>query len=240
MAKTGRLVGAIIVLVGAILLIAAAFMPWYTYEQTGSGPVSGSVTQNSYPGLPSQSGTIQYTCSGNTGSVCPTNTSTSYSNLNLSNTGALAETGYFMMIGGFVLGLIGAVLGLASRKRPGRAMGGAALAIVAMILAVAAPALFAVQLPGALGNDVKNHPSSGPWSTFIGSNSTNVGGGETVNTTGGPAIGWYLSIGAFVVLLIGAIILARARKEPPSPAPTTVPAPATTSSAPAAGAPPTS
>ena len=34
--KKRRLVGAIIVLIGAVLLIAAAFIPWYTVEIKGT------------------------------------------------------------------------------------------------------------------------------------------------------------------------------------------------------------
>ena len=42
------MVGAAIVLVGAILLIAALFTPWYTVQVSSSGI---SETQNAYPGL---------------------------------------------------------------------------------------------------------------------------------------------------------------------------------------------
>lgn len=236
MSKAGRTLGAVIVLVGAILLIAAVFIPWYTEGATFSGPAAGSYTANSYPGLANQNGTIQYSCSGTPPSGCPS--TTSYNKADLNNTGSLVQTGYFLLITGFVLGLIGAIIGFASISRPRRAIPALALAVIAMLIALAAPVLFALQLPTAIGNDTPNHTGSGPWSSFIGSSTSNLGFGETLKLTWGPTTGWYIAIVAFVVLLIGAIVLARARKEPPSPAPTTVPAPVGAASAQPPAAPP--
>src|SRR5208282_3653174 len=86
MSKGGRMVGAAIVLVGAILLIAALFTPWYTVQVSSSGV---SETQNAYPGLPSTNGTIQYTCSGlPSGISCPSQTS--YNTARENNTGTIA------------------------------------------------------------------------------------------------------------------------------------------------------
>ena len=63
--KVGRLIAAVIILVGAVLLIAAVFMPWYAEQ--ASATVSGqsiTITRNAYPGLPSSNGTLQYACTG--------------------------------------------------------------------------------------------------------------------------------------------------------------------------------
>ncbi len=199
-----------LILVAAILMVVAIFTPWYSYEQSGGGI---SVTRNFYPGIPSTNGTIQSSCSGIPS--CPGQDS--YSNENLNNTGQIAEVGFFLLIGGLILGLVAAILGFMSRGNSGRARPAMALAVIALILALAAPAMFAVALPGALAKDSPSHPSSGPWSTFFGSNTTQIGS-TTITTTWGPGIGWYLSFGAFVVFLIGIILLARARKEPPAPA----------------------
>ena len=224
MSKAGRAIGAIIVLVGAVLLIASVFIPWYTETANFTGPEQGSYTANSYPGLSNQNGTIQYSCSGTVPTGCPS--TTSYKSMDLNNTGTLAQTGYFLLLTGFVLGLIGAIIGFASLSRPRRAIPAIALSVIAMLLAVATPALFALQLPTAIGNDSPGHTGTGPWSSFMGSNTSQLGFGESLKLTWGPGMGWYLAFGAFVILLIGAVVLARARKEPPSPAPTTVPAPA--------------
>ncbi|HKN06061.1 MAG TPA: hypothetical protein VJ021_00450 [Thermoplasmata archaeon] len=198
------MVGAAIVLVGAILLIAALFTPWYTVQVSSSGV---SETQNAYPGLPSTNGTIQYTCSGlPSGISCPSQTS--YNTARENNTGTIAETGFFLIIVGFILGLVGALLGFTSRNKAGRARPAMTLALVAAIVAIATVGMFAVALPTAIGQDNPGHTGTGPWSSFYGSSSP---------LTWGPGIGWYLAIGAFVVLLVGMIILALARKEPPEP-----------------------
>jgi hypothetical protein len=212
-AKAGRLIAGVILFIGAILLVVAVVTPWYSYERSGAG---ASVTQNSYADLPSTNGSIQYSCSGlPTGASCPSQTS--YSDRNLNNTGAVAETGFFMLIAGIVLGFIGAILGVVSRGNSRWTTPAIALGVIALVLAIAAPGLFAASLPGAIAKDTPNHPSNGPWSTFYGSNSTTVPliGSETI--TWGPAIGWYLSIAGFAFFLVGVVLLARYRKELPEP-----------------------
>ncbi|MCI4347636.1 MAG: hypothetical protein L3J97_03330 [Thermoplasmata archaeon] len=215
--RAGRLIGAIIILIGAILLIASLVLPWYSVQTSFGG---ASATQNSYPGLPSTNGTIQYSCSGLPslilGASCPPQTS--YSRQHLNNTGLIAESGFFLIIAGIVLGIIAAVLGIASRGNSRRTSPAVALAVVALLLAIAAPGLFAASLPGAIGKDLPGHTGSGPWSSFFGSASTMVAPTVTLSTTWGPSVGWYCAIVAFVLLLVGLIILFMYRKEPPQPA----------------------
>jgi hypothetical protein len=216
-AKVGRLIAAVIILIGAVLLIAALVMPWYAFKTSELG---GSETQNSYPGLPSQNGTIQYSCSGlPSGFACPPQTSYSSATPKETNVGNIAETGFFLLIVGIILGVVAAIFGFASRGSPRRAAPAIALAAVALILAIVAPVLFAVALPGAISSDISStyRPpnTSGPWSSFIGSSSFTSPTIGTVNFDWGPAIGWYLSIVAFVLLLVGVILLARYRREPP-------------------------
>ncbi len=219
------MVGAAIVLVGAILLIAALFMPWYVEQVSSSGI---TVTQNAYPGLPSTNGTIQYSCSGlPSDSNC--RSETSYSAARANNTGTITETGFFLLIVGFVLGLIGAILGFASRNNARRARPAMTLAIVSMIVAIAAVGMFAVALPTAIGQDSPGHSGTGPWTSFYGSGNASSFGFPSGTLTWGPGIGWYLAIVAVVLFLVGMIVLARARSEPPAPA---VVAPAAPSTAP--------
>jgi hypothetical protein len=234
------MLGAIIVLIGAVLLIAAAFVPWYTQQIKASvATYNITINQNAYPGIPSSNGTIQYTCSGlPSGFNCFSQTS--YKNLNLNNTGNIAEAGYFMMIVGFILGLVGAIAGFMSRSNPRRAGMAIALAIVAMILAVAAVGLFAALLPGAIGNDTPGHSGTGPWSSFWGSGNGTLYGFSGASWTWGPGIGWYLALVGFVILLIGVIILFMGRKDV-EPMPETTPEPsAAPSGAPPATPPPSS
>ncbi|MGA8604742.1 MAG: hypothetical protein WB788_06760 [Thermoplasmata archaeon] len=213
MTKRGRMVGAAIVLVAAILMIVALFTPWYMEQVSSSGI---NVTLNAYPGLPSTNGTIQYSCSGlPSGAQCPSQTS--YTTDKLNNTGNIAEAGFFLIIVGFVLGLIGAILGFASGKNARRAGPARTLAIVALIVAIAAVAMFAVALPTAIGQDTPGHSGTGPWSSFFGSGNSSSMGIPGGTLTWGPGIGWYLAIVAFVLFLVGMIVLARAQKEPPQP-----------------------
>ncbi len=227
MSKKGRMVGAVIVLVGAILLVAALFMPWYTESFSASGI---TVSENAYPGFPSTNGTIQYTCSGlPSGASCEPQTS--YSDAKLNNSGTIAEVGFFLIIVGVIFGIIGAIIGLTSRSNPRRARSAATMAIVAMIVAIAAVGMFAAALPTAIGQDTPGHSGSGPWSSFFGSTSASRFGITGGTLSWGPSIGWYLAIAAFVVLLVGMVVLMRARKDP-QPTPTATPGP--TSSPPAA------
>jgi uncharacterized membrane protein len=233
-AKRWRLVGAIVVLIGALLLIVSAFMPWYMEQFSSNG---ATITSNAYPGIPSSNGTIQFSCSGlPSGANCLSQSS--YKDSHLNNTGNIAEAGYFLAIVGFVLGLVGAILGLMSRNNPRRAGPAMALATVAWIIAIAAVGLFAAALPGAIGNDTPGHSGSGPWSSFAGSSTTSGVFGVPLSGTftWGPAVGWYLAIAAFVLMLVGAILIMRFRRDA-EPAPATAPAPMAGTPAPA-GAPP--
>lgn len=218
--KGRRLVASIIVLVGAILLIAALFTPWYTTKVSNA---YATETQTFYPGFPSQNGTIQYSCSGEI--KCPSQTS--YSSLNYNNTGMIAEEGFFMLVLGAILGIIGMVFGVMSRGNPRRAAPAIALAIIALILALIAPTLYAVVLPGAVSKDIptaaRPPTSSGPWSSFMGSSSFVLPEIGSNSVTWGPTTGWYLAFAAFAVLLIGVILLVVFRKEP-APAPAAAPA----------------
>lgn len=214
--KGRRLVASIIVLIGAILLIVAVLTPWYTTKISNA---AGSETQSFYPGLPSQNGTIQYSCSGQI--PCPPQTS--YSTLNYNNTGAIAEAGFYLLIVGAILGIIGMIFGVMSRGNPRRAGTAIALAVVALILAVAAPSIYAGVLPGAVNKDIPTvaRPpiSGGPWSTFMGSSSFTEPVVGSTTFSWGPTTGWYIAFAAFVVLLIGAILLIAFRKDPPAPMP---------------------
>jgi hypothetical protein len=222
---------AALILIGAILAIASAFTPWYSEKFTYMG---ATITQNAYPGLPNSNGTIQYSCSGLPSEVsCPS--SSSYSSDHANHTGTIAETGFFLVIVAFVLGLIGAILILMSRNNPKRGVPALALGVVAMILAIAAVGVFAGALPGAIGADSPGHSGTGPWSSFIGSGNASGYGASGGSLSWGPSIGWYLAIGAFILFLVGIILLWRSRKDSmasAAPATASTPAPATGSTTP--------
>ena len=229
--KGRRVVGAIIVLVGAILLIAALFTPWYAFKTSYAG---ASETQNSYPGIPSTNGTIQYTCSSlPTGVTCPPQTSYSSIVPKETNVGNIAETGFFLLIVGIILGFLATIFGVMSRGNARRSTPALALGIIALLLAIITPVLFAAALPGAISSDISTtyRPpnTSGPWSSFIGSSSYTSPVVGSVSLDWGPGVGWYLAIVAFVILLVGVILLFLYRKDPAEPAPVAAPAPTGTS-----------
>lgn len=236
--KAWRLAGTIIILIGAILLIAALFTPWYAYKTSYAG---ASETQNSYPGIASTNGTIQYTCSGlPAGASCPSQTSYSSIVPKETNVGNIAETGFFLLIVGIILGIIAAIFGFVSRGNARRSGPALTLGIIALLLAIVAPVLFAAALPGAVSSDISTtyRPpnTSGPWSSFTGSSSYTNPLVGVVSFNWGPGVGWYLSIGAFVILLVGVVLLFIGRKEPSAP----TPAPESTAPTPAATQPPSS
>lgn len=222
--KTGRLIGTILLLVGAVLLVAVLVTPWYSYAASVRGLPGGGTrneTTTYYPGLPSTSGTIRYSCGGSgfEGSrPCPVQNA--YSNEGLNNVGIVAETGFFLVIGAAALGFIAAVLGAASRGSPRTFRLTLVLDTVALLLAISAPVAFALALPAAIGKDLPSHPANGPWSSFFGSGSNAIPLlGESARW--GPAVGWYLSVIGAVFFLVGLILLARSRAEPITPVVTT-------------------
>jgi len=204
--KAGRRMGGVVVLVGAILLAGSISVPWYVDNRSAQGE---TFIVYAYPGFPSEAGTIQYSCSGlPPDEGCPG--ASSYSGADLNNTGEVAETVLFLLVGGLALGVVAGVVGVTSGQRLGRAAVAPRLAIASLIFAAAAPVLYALQLPGAFGKDFPRETTAGPWSSFFGSTSA---------ASWGPSLGWYLSIVSLVILLVGAILLLRFRRNPPGPAP---------------------
>ncbi len=219
--KAWRLVGAVIILVGGILLIAALLTPWYYYNYAWAGGPAGNYgTANFtyYLGPPSLSGTIWLTCTGHP-AWCPTRTS--YSNADENHTGIVAGVSFGMLTAGAALGIIAGTIGVVGRGKPLRPFPVITLAVLALVLAIAAPGLFAESLPGAFSQDIPiAHCSSctgvGPWSSFSGSGFAEwglVGGPDSW----GPSIGWYVSFAAFAVLLVGVALFMVFRKDPPRP-----------------------
>ncbi|MHB1434700.1 MAG: hypothetical protein ACYCPN_01965 [Thermoplasmata archaeon] len=217
-----RSAGAILAVVAFVILIAALFVPWYSFSESASGPYfTGSQTTNFYIGNGSNS--VQFTCTGN--QSCPS--STNYGNVSgtaLTKTGQDSVLLQYVVIGAIVVGALGAIMAFAGRHRPGRGRAAIALLVVACLITIAAPITQMAVQPGALHSDLKSSGmtnGAGPWNSFFGSNKT-THGPETVTTTWGPSTGWYLAFGAFVLFLVGAILSTR-REKGPSP----VAAPAT-------------
>ncbi len=218
---TARLIAAVFILVGAILLVGALLTPWYCYNTAWAGGPAGNYgTANAtyYLGPPSLSGTIWLTCTGNA-RWCPTQAS--YSSADENHTGIVAGITFGMLTAGAALGVIAGSIGVVGRGKPPRPFPVITLAILATALAIAAPGLFAGSLPSAFSQDISiAHclycTGTGPWTSFSGSGFWEVGmvGGPD---SWGPSIGWYVSFAAFAVLLVGVILLMVFRMDPSRP-----------------------
>jgi hypothetical protein len=240
MAKKGML-GAILLIIGAILLIAALFTSWYTWSLQESG-AGGSITGDTdfHAGT---SYTTSFSCSGEASSVCPSGATCPYSGSSSTGctaagenkTGQLYAVTEFIVIGGLVLGFLAGILALMGGTKPGMRKGAVALGAIALILALVGPVVLLAAQPGAVKSDSTpsggSAPSgSGPYSSYFGSCSgSNCGfggsGATSVSGTWGPSVGWYLSIVAFVLFLLGVIMVMRGGRES-SAMPASAPAPA--------------
>ncbi|MCI4367197.1 MAG: hypothetical protein L3K08_05555 [Thermoplasmata archaeon] len=90
--------------------------------------------------------------------------------------------------------------------RPGRLRYGTGLTVVGTLMGFLAPILVAVAQPSALTADTHgaSAPSTGPWVSFIGSDSV-----QGMTITWGPTYGWYLALAAGALLLVAAFLFGR-------------------------------
>jgi ribose/xylose/arabinose/galactoside ABC-type transport system permease subunit len=165
---------------------------------TSSG--AGVSTIAYYPSTSTKAnGTVLTGCDGLCGTF-----QYSYATTHLNNTGNWATALFYVLLVGLLCAVAGALIGLFTGLSPAWRRFPTILGFVAMITAIAAPLMWLVALPGAYGKDSQGHTGSGPWSSFFGSHSAS---GLTTNWA--PSFGWYFSLAAFVVLLIGAIWMMR-------------------------------
>jgi hypothetical protein len=205
-AHASRTAGIVALVLALGVIVAALLLPWFFIDSSGGG---SSTTVTFYPGVPSSNGTVRSTCTG-TGASCLSQTS--YASADLNNTGVIAETGFVgLLIAGLCSGLAALTGGLASGSDR-RASLATVLAVLAVVLSIAAPSLFAFELPSAVGKDIPSHMGSGPWNSFFGSNSSGSGASRST-VTWGAGLGWYLAIIAFAGNFIGMVLLAGSRRE---------------------------
>ncbi|HKN06243.1 MAG TPA: hypothetical protein VJ021_01375 [Thermoplasmata archaeon] len=226
--RTGSLLGAIYVLVGASLLGSALFAPWYFYDnQFGrwSGPSYGIVgardTTFFLASLPGGE-PVQVSCLGEAvPNFCPI--SSSYSGAGFNSTGTVAALTFVLAAAGFAVGAIGGILGVILRRTPRSVFPELMLTLVAVGLAIAATAAFVVLLPGAFAHDIpasqQAFEPAGPWSSFFGSVTIYPAipcpnpGCLPITVSWGPSIGWSFSVAAIAVLLVGAVMMIRFRHD---------------------------
>lgn len=239
--RTGSFLGAIYVLVGAALLVSALFAPWYFYDgqavQYGGGETSPVGIRDTAFFLTSVpwNAPVQGTCplywpftpQGGLPYLCPI--STSYSSAGFSSVGQVAGPTFALAAAGAAIAAVGGILGLILANAPRRRFPELILALVAVTLAIAATATFAVLLPGAFAHDIpapqRSFEPSGPWSSFYGSATYNISiycaPSAWPFTIGswGPGLGWALSVAATMVLVVGAVMMIRFRDDVAEPVP---------------------
>jgi hypothetical protein len=227
------LIGGLLFIIGAVLLIVSLLTVWYVYSESASASFLGaSISETGQLQLkPGSSYTTSFSssCSGSVpAGACPGSESSScpYSGGGGSNcpsrgenkTGQLYAVTEYLVIGGLVLGLLGGILAILSPGKPGLRKGAMALGILALLFALIAPMTLLALQPGAIKSDETSPGGAapngtGPYASFFGSCSGTSGGCEGLGGVGnsssswGPSTGWYLSVGAFVVFLVGLILL---------------------------------
>ncbi len=198
-----------LLLAGIALLVVSLLVGWYAVSATASSEVSGtsftvSATETYYP-LNQISETV--TCQGWSG--CPqidTTSWTSYSQGTFDSIGTLYDMVSIFVISAIILGLVAAFLFFTSgRQRSGWAE---ALVVVAVLLAVLAPAVLIAAQPAVLNSQGSSSGGSSPRTSFFGSCSgsgcgTSLPYTGALNASWGPSVGWYLCLVAIALLIIG-------------------------------------
>ncbi len=194
-----------LVAAGLVLGVFALLSPWFTIDVFQSG-VHNPVVDFSTTSIVAHGSDGSYAVAPYGTAACRCATLTGTFDLVLLIMGAAV-----------ILGAAAGVGLLRGLLRGDMLTGIAALCGVLLLLA---PALLAVQLPGAMAADrVYNYGGQEPtnWQTsFIGQNSTQA----TQTLSWGPSAGWVLSLLGGIVVLVGVIL---ARRKPRTPVATAVP-----------------
>ncbi|MFZ0892756.1 MAG: hypothetical protein WB778_00880 [Thermoplasmata archaeon] len=208
--------GAALVLAGVILLIASLFVGWWSLEVSGFG-----ITETLVLGFPVPNGGngVSFECGGNLSQFiqhCPA--SETYSNASLNATGTLYTAIQFLVFGGVVLGLLGGVLALRTGAVGPRRKLTIVLVTLALALSLAAPAALALAQPAAMHADYPKGTvgsnGTSPTNSFWGTNST-----DGIAYDWGASVGWYVALGAFLLILVGLFLISR-RPKAQAPGPT--------------------
>ncbi len=216
-ARTPRrsVAGGLLLLAGAILVIVSVFLGWYAVSATASETIDGAHFQITATATFYPVNEVRYTdlCEGWSGcSSYNTSSTDSYSAEGLGNVGDLYDAVVALLVGSILAGVAAGILALASGRR--RSNGARLFALLAVGLLAVAPVLLSADQPAAIasegssgmGGNMTSGPS--PRTSFFGSCSDadcpgSVVSGANVSETWGPSIGWYLSLGALVPLILG-------------------------------------
>ena len=208
--SAGRALGAVLVLVGALLLGAATFTPWYAIDTQHVSAMPPNFPHSFfdtayYLGPPWSDHTVRHSCTA--GVSCPGDAS--YSNDSRNSTGVVTEVVLALVYAAIALGLLAGAIGLVFRRDPGWGPAVIALSAATLVLGAAAPALYGASF---------QFGHYGPQSSFLGT-AGNVNTLGRWTTSWGPASGWYLAIGAAAAVLAGVALLAYRWGDRAEPAP---------------------
>ena len=201
--------GSYLFIAGAVLLVISLFLGWYTIsEMESAGPAFDTVTLNLLPGPDAR---LTATCSGY--ATCPpdSNNATPYANGSRASQplATLYESLEYVLISAILVGLVAGGLGLAvGGRRQSLVKPVVTVALVALAIATAAPALVTAGTTSAWRTLTGS--SSGPGSSFIGSNST-----DGVSANWGPGYGFLFGVLGAGCFLGGALLWFLGRRQIP-------------------------
>jgi len=198
--KNGWIAPFIVLVVGVVLLGTTIGFGWYSISEsyaTRGDSYNGSLNTNLF-----YCTTTSFTMNNSTGSY--STSATTCGSGNSTHTVDLYDTALGLVIAGLAVSVLAAVTTFTRRKSDSKPlMLPFILAIVAGLLALAAPLALLIGLPGAVAADTNcGSNCQGPASSFSGSDTV-----SGISMTYGPGIGWYLAVVASVVLIVGAIVL---------------------------------
>ncbi len=193
MMKKMAMIGGILAVIALILLVVAMFaMPWYNISgETNDGD---QYDEDYYLDKVELKGPDD-------------SDSTDYDDETVDKDNKIVSAFELTEIFGYI-GLVGTILGIIGAFTVGFDILpkkiGAFLVIIGLVIAVIAPVYLMISLPGAFDEEGGYLVSEdkGPSKSFFGSKST-----DTMDYSWGGGLGWYMSIGSVIALLISVIFI---------------------------------
>jgi len=216
-ARRGRPFGVAVLLVGTVLLVVSLFVGWYVVSETSTDTVgTNTFTVNESETLYLfNAQTLSFSCQGSSSCFASGTTSGTYSQGSLTGAATLYD-----VVSGLILCavLLGGIATFMCFRGGRRSLGWAkVLVVVALALVVFSPTILALGQPSALSSQGTHPGGSSAATSFFGSCSgsecgPSVAPGVPISGSWGPSIGWYLSLAAFVPLLVGLFMIPGPRR----------------------------
>jgi len=191
--KKMAMIGGILAVIALILLVVAMFaMPWYN--------ISGETNDGDQYDEDYHLDKVELKGPDDSDS-------TDYDDETVDKDNKIVSAFELTEIFGYI-GLVGTILGIIGAFTVGFDILpkkiGALLVIIGLVIAVIAPVYLMISLPGAFDEEggYLVSENKGPSKSFFGSKST-----DTMDYSWGGAMGWYMSIGSVIALLISVIFV---------------------------------